>query len=71
MLAAKPYSKQPVPSIAGRPPVIWLPQRKSLRVKLVLASLVVEVLLLTLLVVNSMRLVEKISSSRPGCACKN
>ena len=40
-------------------PVTWLPQRKSLRVKLVLASLVIEVLLLTLLVVNSMRLVEK------------
>ena len=39
--------------------MIRLPQRKSLRVKLVLASLVVEVLLLTLLVVNSMRLVEK------------
>ncbi len=37
----------------------WLPQRKSLRVKLVLASVGVEILLLTLLVVNSMRLVEK------------
>jgi diguanylate cyclase (GGDEF)-like protein len=39
--------------------LIRLPQRKSLRVKLVLASLVIEMLLLTVLVVNSMRLVEK------------